>query len=240
MFDRVCELGSAERPASRSARSHTPKHKTITRCEADAVKNKNLSHKHRHICCSGMKTCLLSYSIIKRKQAWKPQSHSFPPWHPTPITLTLSLSYLPPHLFCQLLHYSFPSLLGHFSCSSVPLTSALCTNPLMTLSLSLSLHLIWAAFFFISPPSAWKWIGGRKKKKKEKKRKSLRRPNLYRAKHLHGCMTPWNSPSCSTALQKGWEGRGRARRGVKGRESERAVMKETSGALEWKPANTGG
>lgn len=195
-----------------------------------------------------MKTRLLSYSIIKRKQDWKPQSHSFPPWHPTPITLTLSLSYLPPHLFCQLLHYSFPSLLGHFSCSSVPLTSALCTNPLMTLSLSLSVsHLPSLSdlgcffYFFISPPSAWNWIGGRKKKRKEMKRKCLRRPNLYRAKHLHGSMTPWNSPSCSTALQKGWEqGRGKERRGVKGRESERAVMKEASGALEWKPANTGG
>lgn len=122
-----------------------------------------------------MKTRLLSYSIIKRKQAWKPQSHSFPPWHPTPITLTLSLSYLPPYLFCQLLHYSFPSLLGYFSCSSVPLTSALCTNPLMTLSLSLSVsHLpslsdLGCFFFFFLFLLPQPEIGSEGEKKKEKK-----------------------------------------------------------------------
>lgn len=148
---------------SRSAQSHTPKHKTIMNSEADTDRQEPVTQAQAYTLLRN-EMCLLSYSIMKQHRPKKPRSHSFPHRSPTPITLTLPDQ--PPRLFCQLLHYSFPSLLDHFSCSSVPLTSALCTHPLLTLSLLLSLFflpcLIWAAFY--SPSSAWKWIGERKKK----------------------------------------------------------------------------
>lgn len=134
------------------------------------------------------------------------QSHSFPPWHPTPITLVRT--YLAPHLFCQLLHYSFPLLLHHFSSLTTP--TYISANVFLFCPLS---DLAW--FYILLPPSyAADW---KEKKRKEKSQTS----NLYLAKHLHGSMTPWNSPSLSTALKK------RARKG-----QIRKGMKTTG--LQWK------
>lgn len=143
-----------------------------------------------------------------------------------PTTITLTLPNLPAHLFCQLLCYASPSLLDHFPCSSpylivmhTAITEALLLSPSLSFALSVSSELLF--FASLSLEVDWRKRECESEREKRNQRKCLRRPDLYLAKHLHGSMTPRNSPSCSTALEKDRvQRRGRTRKSVKGGERD--------------------
>lgn len=164
MFDRVCKLSSLEQRTSRSAQSHTPKHKTITRREADTDRQEPVTQAQAYTLLRN-EMRLLSYSIMKQN---RPENHDHIPSHPDTPRPSPSLS----HIYHPI--YSAPLLLPfiygplsplicppYISIMHKPITEALS----LSLSLICPLCLILAAFH--SPPSAWKWIGKRKKEMKE-------------------------------------------------------------------------
>lgn len=183
MFDRVCPLTGAAQ-LSLSSVTHT---KTWQNSKKRALTqiDKNLTHKHRHIRCRGMK-CVSLVTVLWEKKN-RLENHRHIPSHPEAPRPSPSLSPIYGPIFsanCSStpsLHYwtTFPA-----SLSPLPQQSS---RPTPSLPPSLSLELsIWSRLPFILLPQP----GSGSEREKRNERKCLRRPNLYLAKDLHGSMTP--------------------------------------------------
>lgn len=223
MFDRVCKHSSAEQLTCRWPQSHTPRRETITRRHTQI--DRNLSHKHRQdtLRCWGMRRVSL-VTVLWNKTGPKTTVAFLPT--PTPHTHHPHSPHLPPSSVVP----TALSLLPFITGPAFPPCLCLSHRPETYYWTSFSLNLPslsdLARFrleFSFSPSShpEIRERGREEKKKRENERKCLRHANLYLAKHLHGSMTPWNGPSCSTALQKGaGEGAEQGRVGRRGRKRE--------------------